>query len=56
MPPDYNELPNPEDFQSKKKDNKDDEFEKIISSSKNTNIKKTIKKTNIEESVFNKIK
>ena len=56
MPPDYNELPNPEDFQSKKKDKKEDEFEKIISSSKNTNTKKTIKKTNIEESVFKKIK
>ena len=54
MPPEYNNLPVPEDFQNK--DNKEiDEFEKTISSGKKKNNKIDQKKTNIEQSVLDKI-
>ena len=53
MPPEYNDLPVPEDFQSQTKD--EEEFEKIINNAKNTKTGKRIKKTNIEQSVLEKI-
>ena len=53
MPPEYNELPVPEDFQNQTKD--EEEFEKIINNAKNTKAGKSIKKTNIEQSVLEKI-
>ena len=53
MPPEYNDLPVPEDFQSQTKD--EEEFEKIINNTKNTKTGKRIKKTNIEQSVLEKI-
>ena len=43
MPPEYNDLPVPE------------EFEKIINNAKNLKTGKSIKKTNIEQSVLEKI-
>ena len=55
MPPNYENLPKPKDFGSEASDKKDDEFEKIISSNKNNNTKSKTKKTNIEQSVFEKI-
>ena len=53
MPPEYNDLPVPEDFQNQTK--VEEEFEKIINNTKNTKKGKSIKKTNIEESVLEKI-
>ena len=53
MPPEYKDLPVPEDFQSKTKD--EEEFEKIINNAKKTKTSKSIKKTNIEQSVLEKI-
>ena len=53
MPPEYNDLPVPEDFQNQTKD--EEEFEKIINTTKNTKTGKSIKKTNIEQSVLEKI-
>ena len=55
LPPNYEDLPRPEDFQSKKQNQKDDEFEKIISNKKIINTKTNKKKTSIEESVIDKI-
>ena len=55
MPPDYGNLPIPEDFQDQKNNDNEDDFEKIISSSKSKKVKKKIKKTSIEQSVFEKI-
>ena len=53
MPPEYKDLPVPEDFQNQTKD--EEEFEKIINNAKNTKTGKSIKKTNIEQSVLEKI-
>ena len=53
MPPEYNDLPVPEDFQNQNKD--EEEFEKIINNAKNLKTGKSIKKTNIEQSVLEKI-
>ena len=53
MPPEYNDLPVPEDFQNQTKD--EEEFEKIINNAKNLKTGKSIKKTNIEQSVLEKI-
>ena len=55
MPPNYDDLPKPEDFQSGEENTKDDEFEKIINNTKNTNNKSTKERTSIEESVIEKI-
>ncbi len=55
MPPNYKDLPKPKDFGSDVSDDKGDEFEKIISSNKSSNTKSKTKKTNIEQSVFEKI-
>ena len=55
MPPNYEDLPKPEDFQSGEENTKDDEFEKIINNTKNTNTKSTKERTSIEESVIDKI-
>ena len=54
MPPDYGNLPTPGDFKKQENDT-DSEFEKIISNSKTKDTKKKIKKTNIEQSVLEKI-
>tara|TARA_B100000902_G_scaffold369668_1_gene394104 strand:- start:488 stop:790 length:303 start_codon:yes stop_codon:yes gene_type:complete len=55
MPPDYTELPTPEDFQSEKKNKVEDEFEEILKNSVNKSVKSNTKKTNIEKSVLDKI-
>ena len=55
MPPSYEDLPKPEDFQSKTLNKKEDEFEKIINNSKNVKTKVNTKKTSIEQSVIEKI-
>jgi hypothetical protein len=55
MPPEYSVLPVPEDFQSQSSNAREDEFEKIINNSKSKKTKKNIKKTNIEQSVLEKI-
>ncbi len=55
MPPEYSDLPVPEDFQSQSSNAREDEFEKIINNSKSKKTKKNIKKTNIEQSVLEKI-
>ena len=55
MPPEYNDLPIPEDFQNQTKDKNEEEFEKIINNAKNLKTGKSIKKTNIEQSVLEKI-
>ena len=55
MPPEYGELPNPDDFENQRDNVDQDEFEKIITKSKNKTSKKNIKKTNIEQSILEKI-
>jgi len=55
MPPEYGELPVPRDFEAQSSNVSKDEFEKIITKSKNKTSKKNIKKTNIEQSVLEKI-
>ena len=55
MPPEYGDLPVPEDFEVQSSNVDKDEFEKIITKSKNKTSKKSIKKTNIEQSVLEKI-
>ena len=56
MPPNYNDLPEPKDFQINTESSKDDEFEKIINNSKNYQSKTDTRKTSIEQSVIEKIK
>jgi hypothetical protein len=56
MPPNYNDLPQPKDFQINTESLKDDEFEKIINNSKNYQSKTDTRKTSIEQSVIEKIK
>ena len=55
MPPEYGDLPVPEDFEVQSSNASKDDFEKIITKSKNKTSKKNIKKTNIEQSVLEKI-
>ena len=58
MPPDYNQLPVPEDFQSKtaKPENKaKDELENILKKSENKSAENTTKKSDIGQSVLEKI-
>ena len=55
MPPEYGDLPVPGDFNAQSSNVGKDEFEKIITKSKNNTSKKNIKKTNIEQSVLEKI-
>jgi hypothetical protein len=55
MPPEYGDLPVPGDFEAQSSNVDKDEFEKIITKSKNKTSKKSIKKTNIEQSVLEKI-
>ena len=55
MPPEYGDLPVPEDFEAQSSNTGKDEFEKIITKSKNKTSKKNIKKTNIEQTVLEKI-
>ncbi len=54
MPPEYDNLPVPEDFEKKIGD-EDRDFEEIIVNSKNKNTSKKIKKSNIEKSVLDQI-
>ena len=55
MPPEYGDLPVPNDFENQSTNVENDEFEKIIINSKKNSTKKKIKKTNIEQSVLEKI-
>ena len=55
MPPEYGDLPVPRDFEAQTNNVGKDEFEKIITKSKNNTSKKNIKKSNIEQSVLEKI-
>ena len=55
MPPEYGDLPVPQDFEAQTNNVGKDEFEKIITKSKNKTSKKNIKKSNIEQSVLEKI-
>ena len=55
MPPEYGDLPLPGDFEAQSSNAGKDEFEKIITKSKNKTSKKNMKKTNIEQSVLEKI-
>ena len=55
MPPEYGDLPVPGDFKAQSDTAGKDEFEKIITKSKNKTSEKNIKKTNIEQSVLEKI-
>ena len=55
MPPEYGDLPVPEDFEAQRSNVGKDEFEKVITKSKNKTSKKSIKKSNIEQSVLEKI-
>ena len=56
LPPNYNDLPEPKDFQLNTDNKKDNEFEKIINKPQNNQSKTVIKKTSIEQSVIEKIK
>ncbi len=55
MPPEYGDLPVPGDFEAQSSNVDKDEFEKIITKSKNKTSKNSTKKTNIEQSVLEKI-
>ena len=55
MPPNYEELPKPKDFQLSEENKKDDDFKKIINTTKKTTINKSTKKTSLEESIIEKI-
>ena len=55
MPPEYGDLPVPGDFETQSSNVDKDGFEKIITKSKNKTSKKSTKKTNIEQSVLEKI-
>ena len=55
MPPEYSDLPVPEDFEKQPNNDNEDDFEKIINTSKTKNTKSKIEKTNIEQSVLDKI-
>ena len=54
MPPSYENLPTPEDFQIKE-NNKEEEFENIFNSKTETGTIIKTKKTSIEKSVIDKI-
>jgi len=54
MPPSYDNLPTPEDFQIKE-DKKEEEFENIFNSKIETSTITKTKKTSIEKSVIDKI-
>ena len=54
MPPEYGNLPSPDDFQ-KTNDIEEEDFEKIIVNSKTKKNNSKIKNTNIEKSVLEKI-
>ena len=57
MPPSYNDLPEPKDFELTTDEKKEDEIVKIINNSKNSQSKTEVKKTtSIEQSVIEKIK
>ena len=55
MPPEYGELPVPRDFEAQSSNVGKDDFEKIITKSKKNTSNKNTKKTNIEQSVLEKI-
>ena len=55
MPPNYEKLPKPEDFQLTEDKIKEDEFQNIISKSKNINTEKSKKNSSLEESIIEKI-
>ena len=55
MPPNYEELPRPKDFQLSEENKKDDEFKKIINNTKKITTKKNTKKSSLEESIIEKI-
>ena len=55
MPPNYEELPKPKDFQLSEENKKDDDFKKIINTTKKTTTNKGTKKTSLEESIIEKI-
>ena len=55
MPPDYENLPKPEDFQTLQKNKKQNEFEKVIGNTKNDISNDNLEKTSIEQSVIEKI-
>ena len=55
MPPDYKNLPMPEDFQSKNINKNDDEFKSIINNNTSKDIKNNKNKLNIEKSILEKI-
>ena len=56
MPPEYRNLPEPENIQNLEKKNNEDDFEKIINNTKTETTKNKIKNSNIEKSVLEKIK
>ncbi len=55
MPPNYEDLPKPEDFQISEEKKKDDEFKKVINNNKKNNTQKNIKNTSLEKLVIEKI-
>tara|TARA_Y100000591_G_C21791979_1_gene677097 strand:- start:232 stop:531 length:300 start_codon:yes stop_codon:yes gene_type:complete len=55
MPPNYEKLPKPEDFQLTEDNIKEDEFQNIISKNKNINTEKSKKNSSLEESIIEKI-
>ena len=58
MPPDYNQLPVPEDFQSKTlkpETNAKEELENILKKSENKSAESSLKKSDIGQSVLEKI-
>ena len=54
MPPDYENLPKPDDFQNVE-EKKKDEFQKIISNNNNDVNENNLEKTSLEDSIIKKI-
>ncbi len=55
MPPEFSNLPSPDDFKNNQNENNEDEFEKIINTNEAKNIETNKKKTTIEQSILEKI-
>ena len=55
MPPNYEELPKPEDIQSSSDNKNEDEFKKVINSTKKSDAETSTKKTTLEQLVIENI-
>ena len=55
MPPNFEDLPQPEDFQSSGKKKNEDEFKQVITTTKSADLEINNEKTSLEKLVIDKI-